>query len=132
VSKITEDLNCSVLIFPSFCIFHDILTWEIIGRGSKREGLYYLNELKIGNALSVKGNFMELRTRVWLWDKRLGHSSFGYMKKLPLTSFLNLENKIFICETCIKAKSHRNPYPSSVTILKKNIRNRVFILFCFF
>ena len=37
VGQITEELNCVVLMFPHFCIFQDILTKEIIGRGIKRD-----------------------------------------------------------------------------------------------
>ncbi|RVW24902.1 Retrovirus-related Pol polyprotein from transposon TNT 1-94 [Vitis vinifera] len=33
VSQVTSDLNCIVLIYPTFCLLQDILTKEIIGRG---------------------------------------------------------------------------------------------------
>ena len=39
VSQVTENLNCVALMYPKFCLFQDILTEEIIGRGTKREGL---------------------------------------------------------------------------------------------
>ena len=113
VGKITEDLNCAVLMFPNFCIFQDILTREIIGRGSKREGLYYFDNSALGNAYAARSDLVNLKKEVWLWHKRLGHPSFGYMKKMSPTLFLGLENENFICETCIKAKSHRTTYHSS-------------------
>jgi GAG-pre-integrase domain/Integrase core domain len=113
VGKITEDLNCAVIMFPNFCIFQDILTREIIGSGSKREGLYYLDSSSFGMACSARSNLMESRNKVWLWHKRLGHPSFGYMRKLSPSLFLSLENEDFTCETCIKAKSHRTSYHSS-------------------
>ena len=36
VSQLTEQLNCCVLIYPSFCLLQDIHTKEILGRGTKR------------------------------------------------------------------------------------------------
>jgi hypothetical protein len=38
VSQVTEELNCVVLIYSTFCLLQDILTKEIIGRGTKRGG----------------------------------------------------------------------------------------------
>jgi len=45
VSQVTKELNCVVLMFSNFCILQDILTKEIIRRGTKREGLYYIDEV---------------------------------------------------------------------------------------
>ena len=36
VSQVTTDLNCVVLMYPTFCLLQDILTKEIIGRGTKK------------------------------------------------------------------------------------------------
>jgi hypothetical protein len=36
VSQVTADLNCVVLIYSTFYLLQDILTKEIIGRGTKR------------------------------------------------------------------------------------------------
>ena len=38
LSQVTKELNCIVLIYPTFCLLHDILTKEIIGRGTKKGG----------------------------------------------------------------------------------------------
>jgi GAG-pre-integrase domain/Integrase core domain len=54
------------------------------------------------------------RKKIWLWHRRLGHPSFGYMRKLSPTLFLGLNNEEFICETCIKVKSHRATYHASL------------------
>jgi len=48
VSQVTKDLNCVVLIYPSFYLLQDILTKEIIGRGTKRDGLYYIEDFSVG------------------------------------------------------------------------------------
>lgn len=48
MGKITKDLNCAVLMYSDFCVFQDLLTGEIIGRGFKRERLYYLDYSTLG------------------------------------------------------------------------------------
>jgi hypothetical protein len=35
-SQVTEELNCVVLIYSTFCLLQDVLSKEIIGRGTKR------------------------------------------------------------------------------------------------
>ena len=44
------------------------------------------------------------KTEIWLWHRRLGHASFGYLKKLFPSLFANSD----ICEL---AKSHRASFP---------------------
>ena len=36
VSQVNKELNCVVLIYSTFCLLQDILSKEIIGRGTKR------------------------------------------------------------------------------------------------
>ena len=48
VSQVTKDLNCAVLIYPTFCLIQEILTKEIIGSGTKRRGLYYMEDFSVG------------------------------------------------------------------------------------
>ena len=48
VSQVTSDLNCNVLMYHTFCLLQDILTKEIIGRGTKRGRLYYMEDLSVG------------------------------------------------------------------------------------
>ena len=85
-------------MFPNHYIFQDILTKEIIGRGTKRDGLYYLEEMKTGNSFLSKTNSKQLREQVLLWHRRLGYPSFGYMRKLLPYLFSGL-NEQLVCET---------------------------------
>jgi hypothetical protein len=59
VSQVTEELNCVVLIYSTFCLLQDILTKEIIGRGAKRGGLYYVDDINIGHVLHVRSGERE-------------------------------------------------------------------------
>lgn len=114
VGQATEELNCVALIYPIFCLFQDILTKEIIGRGTKREGLYYMDDFSHGKASNMQHSTGIKEREIWLWHRRLGHPSFSYMKYLFPDLFSNLKDPIFTCETCILAKSHRVPFPISL------------------
>jgi hypothetical protein len=57
--------------------------------------------------------------QIWLWHRRLGHTSFGYMKNLFPELFSSLSLFDIKCETCILAKSHRATYPLSMN--KSNV-----------
>ena len=85
------------------------MTDRILGYGIRKGKLYYLEE-----EASVKANNTEGRNSLpWLWHRRLGHFSFGYLKKLKPELFLS--NKPFdtSCDVCEMAKSHRvSYYPS--------------------
>ncbi|CAL9024197.1 unnamed protein product [Prunus brigantina] len=113
VSQLTEQLNCCVLIYPGFCLLQDIHTKEILGRGTKRGGLYYVNDFSLGVANNVTHPFDSKQQQIWLWHRRLGHPSFSYMKHLIPDLFSGFKDSDFTCDTCILAKSHRVPYPLS-------------------
>ena len=53
INQVTKELNCCVVMYSNFCLFQDILTKEIIGPGTKRGGLYYLNDFSYGRANNV-------------------------------------------------------------------------------
>ena len=43
VSKLTRTLNCSISLFPDYCLIQDLLTKQIIGRQRESGGLYILD-----------------------------------------------------------------------------------------
>ncbi|CAL9017645.1 unnamed protein product [Prunus brigantina] len=53
------------------------------------------------------------KQQIWLWHRRLGHPSFGYLKRLFPSLFRSCDESSFKCETCILAKSHRTVFPLS-------------------
>jgi len=108
ISQVTKELNCVVLMFPTFCHLQDILTKEIIGCGTERGGLYYVDEVAHkGHAMLVHG---PVTRQLWLWHRRLGHPSFGYLKIL-FPSLFTSNTEPIKCETCIRAKNHRVTFP---------------------
>ncbi|KAL6347638.1 hypothetical protein AAG906_026166 [Vitis piasezkii] len=86
VSQITAVLSCIVIFWPEFCVIKDIQTRQTIGCGIKRGKLYYLDlQSKDSNKLQqalmarwIRGG--EEKSEIWLWHRRLGHASFGYLK----------------------------------------------------
>ena len=54
------------------------------------------------------------RAIIWLWHRRLGHLSFGYLKRLQPHLFLGFSNLDFHCEICELAKSHCISYLPSL------------------
>ena len=110
ISHVTRELNCILLMHPIVCLLQDIRTGMIIGRGTERHGLYYVDEIaQTGRAMLAHGSS---ERDLWLWHMRLGHPSSGYLNILFPHLFKNL---VFECETCILAKNHRQTFKPSNT-----------------
>ncbi|CAL8152273.1 unnamed protein product [Prunus armeniaca] len=117
IGAVTVALSSSLtlsntLLVPSLStkLLSDIHTKEILGRGTKRGGLYYVDDFSPGMANSVTHPFDSKQKQIWLWHRRLGHPSFSYMKHLIPDLFSGFKDSDFTCDTCILAKSHRVPY----------------------
>ena len=87
VSQIIDSLNCSVSFLPLYCLFQDLLTRAVIGCGTRRGKLYYLDlKEECSNRLSqvhhVSRDESTRMIKIWLWHRRLGHPLFGYLKLL--------------------------------------------------
>ncbi|KAL6315004.1 hypothetical protein AAG906_030836 [Vitis piasezkii] len=84
----------------------DIQTRQTIGCGIKRGKLYYLDlqskdSNKLRQALMTDGSEGEKKKfEIWLWHQRLGHASFGYLKKLFLSLFAKSDISGFDCDIC--------------------------------
>ncbi|CAL8163118.1 unnamed protein product [Prunus armeniaca] len=86
VGRLLDTLNASATFYPTHCSFQDLKTHETIGHDKQQ---------------------------IWLWHRRLGHPSFGYLKRLFPSLFRSCDESSFKCETCILAKSHRTVFPLS-------------------
>ncbi|XP_073263621.1 uncharacterized protein [Populus alba] len=81
----TVDISSSI---PLANTLLDILMKKIIGRGTKREGLYYMNDFSFNKVNTMSRTSSAHEEHIWLWHAR--------------------------CETCILAKSHCVPFPTSM------------------
>ena len=76
VSKLTCTLNCSISIFPDYCLTQDLLTKRIIGRGYESGSLYIL-ETEVPKSVACSGVVTPFE-----FHNRLGHPSLSLLKKL--------------------------------------------------
>ena len=56
VSKLTQALKCCVSFFLEYCLFQDLMTKQIIGRGRESRGLYILDPV-IPRPIACSGVF---------------------------------------------------------------------------
>ncbi|XP_048227838.1 uncharacterized protein LOC125369450 [Ricinus communis] len=119
VSQITSAFSCIVIFWPNFCCFKDIQMKQTIGCGIRRGNLYYLDmqsntSSKLHHAFAMDGPKKEKNeAEIWLQHRRLGHASFGYLKKLFPGLFNNIDVSTFRCDVCELAKSHRSSFSLS-------------------
>ncbi|KAI5332284.1 hypothetical protein L3X38_022413 [Prunus dulcis] len=111
-TQITTALNCTVTFWPTHCAFQDILSSKTIGCGTRKGKVYYLN-LASDSVASLNPSVKKQTSEVWLWHRRLGHASFGYLQKLFPSLFFQLDISSFTCNTCELAKSNHVPFPLS-------------------
>ena len=115
VSQLTTYLSCVVIFWPDHCVFKDIQTKQTIGYGIRRGNLYYLemsstNTGKLSPALVADSSIKKGKSEIWLWHRRLGHVSFGYLKKLFPSLFLKFDVCNFKCDVCELSKNHRTTF----------------------
>ncbi|KAK3007336.1 hypothetical protein RJ639_016752 [Escallonia herrerae] len=84
IGQVTEELNCCALMYPKFCLFQDLRNKKIIGRGTKREGLYYMDDLSIGQTNTAHGTNDKER-QIWCIFLGYGNHKKGYRCYDPST-----------------------------------------------
>ncbi|KAB2617029.1 hypothetical protein D8674_012898 [Pyrus ussuriensis x Pyrus communis] len=88
VGQVTEQLDCVVLMFPTFCLLQDIQTRAIIGRGTKRRGLYYVEDVAPGRS-DFRCNDCILAKIVTSYFWMCGICASSKNQRKPLTRPLN-------------------------------------------
>lgn len=78
VSQVTRELHCDLLMQSGLCILQDTRTGKIVGRGTEHRGLYYVDGMAQQGAAMLTQGLTEEQT--WLWHRRLGHPSIGYLR----------------------------------------------------
>ncbi|KAJ8642448.1 hypothetical protein MRB53_019142 [Persea americana] len=116
-------LNLNSLLFPWLNLLpqpqiKDVLSKEIIGCGTKRGGLYYLDDFSPGKANHTHHHARSHERQIWLWHRRLGHPSFGYLRHLLPSLFSHLQNVDFKCFRCYDLTTNRTYITMDVTFLE--------------
>ena len=101
-----------------YVIFRDLSSHAIIGKGDLRGRLFHLDCMYNGEArapsptvaLTLSSDQVK---EIWLWHHRMGHPSFGVMKKSMPSLFFEIKESSLHCETCVFAKSHKSSYSPS-------------------
>ncbi|GKC43676.1 retrovirus-related pol polyprotein from transposon TNT 1-94 [Tanacetum coccineum] len=102
VSRLSKDLQSAITFFPDFCIMQKLHTRSLIGAGECRNGLYRMG--------IIRREKKAMMTSMDIWHKRLGHASGD---KLTHIDFLNDSSFDQVCDSCIKAKHTKLPFPKS-------------------
>ncbi|KAM1789243.1 hypothetical protein ACFX11_039423 [Malus domestica] len=103
--------NANDVISPVTSAGIDILTKKIIGRGTKRGDLYFVDDVSTGRVNLAQGAVDHKQRQIWLWHHRLGHPSFSYLQHMFPDLFIGCSVSDFKCDTCVLAKSHHVSYP---------------------
>ena len=60
VNKLIHTLNCSISLFPYYCLIQDLLTKQIIGKGRESMGFYIL-ETEVSKSVVCSGIVTPIR-----------------------------------------------------------------------
>ncbi|KAG5547669.1 hypothetical protein RHGRI_013386 [Rhododendron griersonianum] len=106
-SKITQSLNCCVILFPDFCVLQDLATGKMIGWGKQSGGLYYMS---LDRTLPTACHTTHPNAT---WHHRLGHPSHVCLRLISkANSSISVPFENF-CNVCPLAKQTRLPFPLS-------------------
>ena len=123
VAQIIVTLHCLVIFWPSFCVFKDIRTRKTIGYGIRKGKLYYLeltsNSFRLWTQALAMERYQEDHNKaseIWLWHRRFGHASFGYLRRLFPSIFVKHDISTFKCGVCEMAM-----WPSFIFINSREV-----------
>ena len=118
IHKLTRDMNCNVLFYPSHCAFQDQVSGKRIGHAKEKGSLYYL-DVSATHSPIVKHVFSEScfsvsnNDDIWCHHFRFGHPSFTILKTMFPSLFKNVHVEDFHCDICEFAKHKRVSFPIS-------------------
>ena len=77
IQKLTRDLKCYAIFFPSYCVFSKQGSGRMIGLAKEMNGLYHL-ELSQKTSVIICLSFLSSSNKdtIWLYHLHLGHPSF--------------------------------------------------------
>lgn len=116
LSSFTKSLKCSATFFPSYCVFQDLETRRLIGRGFEKDRFHLLDTTSRVISLVQQVPMLQQSTPTISFPNfiqlhnRLGHPFFSLLHKMfPTLSF----SSKFHCEPSEFAKHYRSIYLTS-------------------
>lgn len=88
-----------------------LMSGRILGTGTERDGLYYLDNAPAPLALSTRCS--PAKDELTLLHYRLGHVSFQSLSRLFPSKFNISCKEGLVCDVCELAKHTRTSYPST-------------------
>lgn len=88
----------------------DLKTGRLLGTGTERDGLYYLDNGAGALALAA---YSSSKDELLLYHRRLGHLSFEVMSRLFPSLLSSCSRGQLVCDVCELAKHTRSTYSSS-------------------
>jgi hypothetical protein len=118
IARSTIELNCRVISYFYYCFFQVLATRKMIGSGSLKDGLYYLDSQPDTHGWLIQAYHTiradDSTARIWLWHQRLGHPFFLILQRMFPALFLHNNVSKFQCETCELSKHHRVSFSPSI------------------
>jgi gag-polypeptide of LTR copia-type/GAG-pre-integrase domain len=115
ISRLVTDNDIIVEFNASSCIVKDQVTSQVLLQGVLHNGLYLLT-----SSVSGPQAFTCAVASLQTWHYRLAHSSPSVLKHIVSSNHVSCNTTALdVCESCSKAKSHKQPFVSSNTISTK-------------
>ncbi|OIT01209.1 hypothetical protein A4A49_59827, partial [Nicotiana attenuata] len=93
VSKVTEDLKCSVTFFPKNCVFQDLLSGRVKEIGRSEEDLYILSTA-LGKTVNRAFAATSKEGGMEIWHRRTGHVPIQVLRRIPSIQHYGTEGSL--------------------------------------
>lgn len=110
ISKLVLDSQCLATFTNNTCVLQDQRSGKMIGMGTERGGLYYLDTSQKSKCNVASSPTPHLSN---LWHKRLGHPSNKVSSLFPFSIIENKICNVSDCLICPLAKQTRSPFQTS-------------------
>ena len=114
IHKLSEHNNCQVLFSSAKCRILHTSTDELLGTGTLKHGLYYLDVDDTKECNSVQGTKCSTTDYV-LWHNRLGHAPQTKIMSIPEIKQQVKKVPTHVCITCPMARFTKLPFDLSTS-----------------
>jgi len=120
ISAIIREQKCIVTFDIPKMVFQEKGTGRILGTGTWRNGLWYMDRKEMDTALAtvvdrvgVGGSGMSVEDELLLIHRWMGHSSFSLLERLYPSKYEKADKQKLVCDGCEFGKHTRSSYVSS-------------------